>query len=142
VYSSAGIVLNDHWQDMREHGYISNRVYDALACGTLVLSDEVPGLAERFGDAVVCFSSPEQLHEQIDRLLADPQECRRRGELGRELVLERHTFAHRVDELLAMLDEHMRSPRYPRRLRISEELETASTARPAGAALAGSVAGG
>ena len=25
VYSSAGIVLNDHWDDMREHGYISNR---------------------------------------------------------------------------------------------------------------------
>jgi hypothetical protein len=52
VYSSAGIVLNDHWDDMREHGYISNRIYDALACGALVLSDDVPGLAERFGDAV------------------------------------------------------------------------------------------
>jgi spore maturation protein CgeB len=119
VYSSAGIVLNDHWDDMREHGYISNRVYDALACGTLVLSDEVPGLTERFGDAVVCFSSPEQLRELVARFLNDPRERRRRGELGRELVLESHTFAHRVDELLAMLDEHMESSRYPRRLRVS-----------------------
>jgi GT2 family glycosyltransferase/spore maturation protein CgeB len=118
VYSSAGIVLNDHWDDMREHGYISNRVYDALACGALVLSDSVPGLTERFGDAVACFGSPEELRELIDRLLADPHERRRRGELGRELVLERHTFAHRVDELLALLDEHMRRPRYPRRLRM------------------------
>jgi GT2 family glycosyltransferase/spore maturation protein CgeB len=118
VYSSAGIVLNDHWDDMREHGYISNRVYDALACGTLVLSDAVPGLTERFGDAVACFDSPDDLHELIDRLLADPHELRRRGELGRELVLERHTFAHRVDELLALLEEHMESPRRTRRPRV------------------------
>jgi GT2 family glycosyltransferase/spore maturation protein CgeB len=117
VYSSAGLVLNDHWDDMREHGYISNRVYDALACGALVLSDEVPGLSERFGEAVACFSSPRELHELIDQLLADPQERRRRAELGRELVLEGHTFAHRVEEFMAMLDEHMRRPRYPRRLR-------------------------
>jgi GT2 family glycosyltransferase/spore maturation protein CgeB len=121
VYSSAGIVLNDHWDDMREHGYISNRVYDALACGALVLSDEVPGLTERFGDAVACFSSPEQLHQLIDRFLADPRERRRRGELGRQLVLERHTFAHRIDELLAMLDEHLRRPDHARRLRPSGE---------------------
>ncbi len=118
LYSSAGIVLNDHWDDMREHGYISNRVYDALACGALVLSDEVPGLTERFGDAVACFGSPEELHELIDRLLADPHERRRRAELGRELVLERHTFAHRVDELLAMLGEHMESPHHPQQLRM------------------------
>jgi O-antigen biosynthesis protein len=119
VYSSAGIVLNDHWDDMRVHGYISNRVYDALACGAVILSDEVPGIAERFGDAVACFSSPAELGELVERLLADPHERRRRGELGRELVLERHTFAHRVDELLAMFEEHMDDARYPRRLRMS-----------------------
>jgi GT2 family glycosyltransferase/spore maturation protein CgeB len=116
VYSSAGIVLNDHWDDMREHGYISNRIYDALACGAFVISDEVPGLKERFGDAVECFGSPLELRELIDRFLADPDERHRRGELGRELVLERHTFAHRVDGLLAVLEEHMSAQGHPRRL--------------------------
>jgi GT2 family glycosyltransferase/spore maturation protein CgeB len=116
VYSSAGIVLNDHWEDMREHGYISNRIYDALACGAFVISDEVPGLGERFGEAVACFGSSDELRELADRFLADPAERRRRGELGRELVLERHTFAHRADELLELLDEHMQGPQHPRRL--------------------------
>jgi O-antigen biosynthesis protein len=120
VYSSAGIVLNDHWDDMREHGYISNRIYDALACGALVLSDEVPGLTERFGDAVACYSSPEQLQELIDRFLEDPQERRRRAELGREVVLGQHTFAHRVDELLATVEEHMSRSGHRLRLRTSE----------------------
>jgi O-antigen biosynthesis protein len=117
VYSSAGIVLNDHWDDMREHGYISNRVYDALACGALVLSDEVPGLAERFGDAVVVYRSAEQLRELIDRLLADPAERRRRAALGRAIVLEGHTFAHRVDELLAIVGEQVQESGRARRLR-------------------------
>jgi len=108
VYSSAGIVLNDHWEDMREHGYISNRVYDALACGALVLSDDVPGLAERFGEAVAVYRSAEELRELVDGLLADPRERRRRSELGRAVVLEGHTFAHRVDQLLSIVGERGR----------------------------------
>ncbi|MFI5009030.1 MAG: glycosyltransferase [Solirubrobacterales bacterium] len=118
VYGSAGIVLNDHWEDMREHGYISNRIYDALACGALVLSDDVPGLTERFGEAVAIYRSAEELHESIERLLADPRELRRRGELGRATVLSEHTFAHRVDELLAIVAERVREPRHARRLRV------------------------
>ena len=35
-YSSAGIVLCDHYDDMRDEGFISNRAYDALACGAFV----------------------------------------------------------------------------------------------------------
>ena len=116
VYSSAGIVLNDHWDDMREHGYISNRVYDALACGALVLSDDVPGLTERFGDAVVVYRSAEQLRELIERFLADPGERRRRGELGRAAVLGGHTFAHRVERLLSIVEERVREPAHARRL--------------------------
>ncbi len=117
VYSSAGIVLNDHWEDMREHGYISNRIYDALACGTLVLSDDVPGLSERFGEAVAVYRSAAELEELIERLLADPAELRRRGELGRAAVLAEHTFARRVDDLLEIVAERVREPRHARRLR-------------------------
>jgi GT2 family glycosyltransferase/spore maturation protein CgeB len=119
VYGSAGIVLNDHWEDMREHGYISNRIYDALACGAVVLSDDVPGLSERFGDAVAVYRSPEELNESIERLLADPAQLRRRGELGRAAVLAEHTFAHRIDELLAVVTERVQEPRHVRRLRVA-----------------------
>ncbi|HWY89544.1 MAG TPA: glycosyltransferase [Solirubrobacteraceae bacterium] len=119
VYSSAGIVLNDHWEDMREHGYISNRVYDALACGALVLSDDVPGLQERFGEAVAVYRSARELGELVDRLLSDPGERRRRAELGRAIVLDGHTFAHRVEELLAIVGELVREPRHARRLRVA-----------------------
>jgi spore maturation protein CgeB/GT2 family glycosyltransferase len=117
VYSSAGIVLNDHWDDMREYGYISNRIYDALACGALVLSDDVPGLHERFGDAVAVYRDAEELRELVERLLADPAERRRRAERGREVVLGEHTFAHRVTQLLEVVQERVREPMHARRLR-------------------------
>jgi glycosyltransferase involved in cell wall biosynthesis len=103
AYSSAATVLNDHWDDMRAQGIVSNRVYDALACGALVVSDHLPELAERFGDAVVTYGTPEELHTRIAELLADPAQRAERAAAGRAAVLARHTFRHRVDALLASI---------------------------------------
>lgn len=100
AYSSAAIVLNDHWDDMRTEGIVSNRIYDALACGGLVLSDYLPELPERFGEAVVTYRSPDELRGAVTRLLADPAERRERAGAGRALVLAKHTFRHRIDALL------------------------------------------
>ncbi len=107
AYSSASIVLNDHWDDMREHGFVSNRVYDALACGATVLSDDLPELAERFADSVVTYAGREQLAERIEWLLGSPEERARRGQQGREAVLAGYTFERRTDELLAIVADHV-----------------------------------
>jgi spore maturation protein CgeB len=104
AYSSAAIVLNDHWDDMREHGFASNRLYDAVACGALVVSDRIDGLEERFGGAVVTYETRDELRAIVDHFLAHPSERAARGAAGRELVLAGHTFAHRVDALLAHVD--------------------------------------
>jgi O-antigen biosynthesis protein len=100
AYSSAAIVLNDHWDDMRAEGIVSNRIYDALACGALVVSDYMPELAERFGDCIVTYRTPGELRTTLARLLADPAERRERAAAGRALVLAQHTFRHRIDALL------------------------------------------
>jgi hypothetical protein len=100
AYSSAAIVLNDHWDDMREQGIVSNRVFDALACGALVLSDHLPELRERFGDAVVTYRTREDLQASVERLLAEPAERAERAAHGRATVLAAHAFRHRVDALL------------------------------------------
>jgi spore maturation protein CgeB len=104
AYSSAAIVLNDHWDDMCEHGFASNRIYDAVACGALVVSDRLDGLEERFGGAVVTYEGRDELATVVEHFLAHPEERAARGAAGREIVLAQHTFAHRVDELLAHAD--------------------------------------
>ena len=103
-YSSAAIVLNDHWPDMREFGLISNRIYDALACGAFVVSDHVDGIEGEFDGSVATYETPEELPELLDRYLREPEERRRMAERGRRAVLERHTFAHRVDTILELID--------------------------------------
>lgn len=103
AYSSAAIVLNDHWDSMREQGIISNRIFDALAAGAMVLSDDLPGIHERFGDAVATYRDRDDLQLTVERLLADPAERAERAARGREIVLRSHTFNDRVDTLLDAL---------------------------------------
>jgi spore maturation protein CgeB len=67
----------------------------------VLLSDDVPGLAERFGDAVATYGSPQELRAAVDRLLADPDAAAAAAARGRDLVLAGHTFGHRADTLLA-----------------------------------------
>lgn len=102
-YSSAAVVLNDHWPEMAAEGFVSNRVYDALACGAVVVSDPVVGIDEQFDGAVVTYRSRLDLHGAVTRLLGDEEERQWRAERGRAAVLERHTFAHRVERLLSLL---------------------------------------
>lgn len=61
AYASSGVVLNDHWADMAAEGFLSNRLFDAVATGTRVVSDDAVGLAEVFGDAVRTYASPSDL---------------------------------------------------------------------------------
>jgi GT2 family glycosyltransferase/glycosyltransferase involved in cell wall biosynthesis len=98
-YSAADIVLNDHWDDMRIEGFISNRLYDALACGAFVISDVVHGIEAEFDGAVPTYRSRAELEPLIARYLEDPDERRRLADHGRAAVLERHTFDHRAQAL-------------------------------------------
>ena len=98
VYSSASIVLNDHWDDMRERGFISNRIYDALACGAVVVSDDVAGL-DAFEGSVVVYRDATDLRAVLDRLLSDPEALQTRSQAAAALVRDAHTFADRVDVL-------------------------------------------
>jgi spore maturation protein CgeB len=100
---------------MRTHGYVANRVYDALACGALVLSDDMPELIE-FGDAVVRYASEEDLRARVAEWAARPAEAREVAARGRELVLAGHTFAHRVERLLELVESRRAELEYSSRI--------------------------
>ena len=71
VYSSVGVLLNDHWQTMHEWGFVSNRLFDALACGTPVISDDLPEIAGLFEGSVLTYRDATQLRELIGSTLAE-----------------------------------------------------------------------
>jgi hypothetical protein len=104
LYSSCGILLADHWDDMRARGFAANRLYDALACEAFVVCDEVEGIHAELGDAVDTYRGSSELRAKVEHWLAHPDARRERARRGRELVLERHTADQRARQVLAVIE--------------------------------------
>jgi hypothetical protein len=102
-YRSADVVLNDHWDEMARWGLVSNRVFDALACGACVVSDEVAGMDVLLDGAVATFRDREDVGPSVRRLLADPAERRARAERGQRVVLAAHTWERRAADLIQLV---------------------------------------
>lgn len=103
VYRAAGIVLNDHWDDMRAAGFLSNRVFDAAAAGARVVTDDIPGLEGLFGRSVQVARSA----ADVARLAGAPDldavfgtDAERRAVAAR--VHAEHSFDVRAERLLAV----------------------------------------
>jgi spore maturation protein CgeB len=103
-YRSAEVVLNDHWDEMRRWGLVSNRVLEVLACGGLVVSDALDGLDALTDGAVPTYNEPDELVAIVTDLLDDAE---RRAELaarGQAAVLAAHTWRHRAARLIELVD--------------------------------------
>ncbi len=90
---------------MRTSGFVANRLFDVLASGGVVLSDDVTGLQEVFGELVPTYSDARELESQLRLLLSDPSLRRRLATEGRRLVLSGHTLDHRARQWLELLDQ-------------------------------------
>jgi GT2 family glycosyltransferase/spore maturation protein CgeB len=103
-YGNAGAVYNDHWPDMAAWGFLSNRLFDAAACGAYIVSDKVDGLTEVFKGLVAVYESLPELVELSSSAAIESWDTVKATAL-RDLVLAGHTFAHRADTLLAKVRE-------------------------------------
>ena len=101
AYRSAGLVLNDHWHDMRTQGFLSNRLFDAVAAGARVVTDDVVGIEEVFGDGVQVVRSSAELADLVntDDLDAVFGSDEVRRERAARLAAE-HSFAARARVLI------------------------------------------
>lgn len=109
AYASAGIVLNDHWPDMAAEGFLSNRLFDAAATGTRIVSDPAAGLGEVFGDVVRTYESPGALCDLIgpESAGAFPDRAARLA-LASTIALE-HSFEARARALIAQAERARRA---------------------------------
>jgi O-antigen biosynthesis protein len=98
-YRSAGIVLNDHWPDMAQEGFYSNRLFDAVASGARVVSDQVYGIGEIFQGGVQTYTSAADLEKLCSKenrkIWGSPQEILDRAHQIGEL----HSFEQRAKVL-------------------------------------------
>lgn len=83
------------------------RVFEALACGIPLVSapwDDAEGLFRPGTDYLIARDGAQMTACLVD-LAADPALCAELAAHGLETIRQRHTCAHRVDELLALLGQ-------------------------------------
>ena len=104
-YARHLILLNDHWDSMRENGFLSNRLFDGSAVGTPILTDPVAGLAEVFGDTISQAGDIDHFADLIQDCLANPEPYLERAKRARDIVLGAHTFDHRALQIAEIIDQ-------------------------------------
>lgn len=105
IYRAAEVVLCDHTRTMARNGYLSNRIYDALACGAPVISDSVQGFPEEFAPFVRIVDSAASFDEALRAIRAETEADReRRLDFARSMA-DRHSFAARARDLLERIRE-------------------------------------
>ncbi|WP_144714060.1 glycosyltransferase [Curtobacterium pusillum] len=110
-YAAARVVLNDHWPDMAAGGFVSNRVFDVLGAGGVVVTDPVVGLTEVLDvPTLAVASSYEDLEVLLDPRHPWPSASERAAIAAR--IATDHSFDQRSHQLLAVaMDERARLPR-------------------------------
>jgi spore maturation protein CgeB len=104
LYGSAKFVLNDHWQSMKVWGFISNRVFDVVACGAPCLSDYVEGIEQIFGGAVVTYDDKTDFSDAVNRASRLRKNEPLLAETSARVVRE-HTFQRRAEQILGRFNE-------------------------------------
>lgn len=102
-YGHALAVLNDHTEEMRRDGFVSNRVYDVLACGTPLVTERMSGLPDGFADALLLYGDDEEFLARVGEIphVADRMTARLRAFAAH--VRAEHSFDARARDIHAVL---------------------------------------
>jgi hypothetical protein len=116
VFGSAKINLNVQFNNAA-YLSLSARVFTGMASGTFNLHQYVPGMEALFERGVHCdwFNSLEEANQKIVYYDAMDVERETAAKAGRKLVLEKHTYKHRVQEMLDILNQQSTAGAIPDR---------------------------
>mgnify|MGYP001211412947 FL=1 len=107
IYNASKIVINymgHYGEDIDENKVYqaSPRVFETLGCGSFQMVDAKKDVVTLFksGEHLVCFKKIGEVKELVKYYLDHPQEREEIAQKGRSEVLAKHTYAHRIEELL------------------------------------------
>lgn len=103
LYERAAVVLDDRQDVNRRYGNVNSRVFEALTCGALPVSNAERGLEALGLGALPVVDGPDELDAAVHRFLEHPDERDALVEALRAIVLERHTYEVRARELDRLL---------------------------------------
>ncbi|UTB33043.1 MAG: glycosyltransferase [Methanobacterium sp. ERen5] len=107
LYASTKIVIDDANSATKAYGSVNSRVYDALACGTLVLTNGKLGALEIFGEDLPVFETETQLNLLLNHYLEADDDRINLVEKLQKFVVENHTYFNRAEHLKKSLIEYI-----------------------------------
>jgi hypothetical protein len=102
LYRSVNVVLALTEERQKRCGMINNRVFEALAAGATVISDEHPALRKHEIGEFVSFVSTEMDVKYTIKAASIDGNFKELGLCGQRAVLARHTYADRARRFLAL----------------------------------------
>jgi glycosyltransferase involved in cell wall biosynthesis/ADP-heptose:LPS heptosyltransferase len=111
VYASTRLVIDDANESTLPWGSANSRIFDALAAGALVLTNNADASRELFGEALPVYRNRRELESLIREFLGDESGRRARSESLRNQVLEHHTYDARAASLRDLVCELRARPR-------------------------------
>jgi len=99
-YRKSKVVLNDHWKDMAKNGFISNRLFDAVASGARVISDFVPGSKEIFESSLIEYKTTSDLVDKLKTVSIEEFGTQNQIDSNAKRIQSEHNFDQRAQELL------------------------------------------
>jgi spore maturation protein CgeB len=106
VYAASTLSLNHH-HPMNDIVGVNTRTFELAAAGACQVVDLKDDLLALFkpGEEIVGYRDLGELRRQLDVHLEHPDEARAIGENARRRALAEHTLRHRIDAMLAMVEE-------------------------------------
>lgn len=105
IYNRSKIVIEDTAPFNR--GTVNLRVFEAAACGALIIANETPGIEELFGNDVLIYKDKEDLTAKIRYYLNNEEERKKEAEKIKKIILEKHTFSHRAQQFKKLIAERI-----------------------------------
>lgn len=91
---------------------VNMRMFEIMAAGALLVTDagvsaDLGRLGFRDREHLAMYRSPGELFRLVDHYLAHPRERQGIAQAGQRLALERHTYRHRMQSLLATVSQRL-----------------------------------
>jgi hypothetical protein len=105
LYRSAQAVLALTEERQAKRGMLNNRIFEALAAGAVVVSDQFPSLRRHELGKFISFAETPAAARKLFAAIRDDPRFRERALQGQQVVLQRHTYRQRAEEFLAFYAE-------------------------------------
>ena len=104
AYHGAKIALDDATASTKETGSVNSRVFDALAAGCLVLTNNETGAKETFDGKLPVFRNREELEALLKQYLENGNTRLEKVKELQRFVLENHTYEIRAEKLISLVN--------------------------------------